>query len=117
VSQLLKLEDAFREYERATGQVLQEELRFAVVFRCLTGLLKTWPQLQVQDGSTYSELRELIVRYGKATLKWSDSLCLSAETSADIVPMDVDCVLEKEKKGKKKGKGSTTWCATLQKFS
>ena len=63
------------------------------------------------------ELRELIVRYGKATLKWSDSLCLSAETSADIVPMDVDCVLEKEKKGKKKGKGSTTWCATLQKFS
>ena len=56
VAQLLKLEAAFREYERTTGEALQEELRFAVVFRCVTGQLKTWLQLQVQDGTSYAEL-------------------------------------------------------------
>lgn len=56
----------------------------------------------MQDGSAYPELRELIVTHDKATLKWSHSMCLSAETSADIVPMDVGRVLEKEKKTKVK---------------
>eukprot|EP00435_Cladocopium_sp_Y103_P049162 s3069_g14.t1 len=107
VSQLLKLQDAFCEYERNTGQALQEELRFAVVFRCVTDsseLGHNMLQLQVQDGSTYSDLHELVVRYNKENLKWSDSMRLAPETSADIVPMDADRVLEKGKKRKSKGK-------------
>ena len=90
VAQLLKLEAAFREYERTTGEALQEELRFAVVFRCVTGQLKTWLQLQVQDGTSYADLREHIVRYDKATLKWTDAMCLASEPSHETVPMDVD---------------------------
>ena len=104
VAQLLKLEAAFREYERTTGEALQEELRFAVVFRCVTGQLKTWLQLQVQDGTSYADLREHIVRYDKATLKWTDAMCLASEPSHETVPMDVDRI-EKGKKGKGKPKG------------
>ena len=104
VAQLLKSEAAFREYERTTGEALQEELRFAVVFPCVTGQLKTWLQLQVQDGTSYADLREHIVRYDKATLKWTDAMCLASEPSHETVPMDVDRI-EKGKKGKGKSKG------------
>ena len=103
----LKLEAAFREYERTTGETLQEELRFAVVFRCVTGQLKTWLQLQVQDGTSFADLREHIVRYDKATLKWTDAMCLASEPSHETVPMDVDRI-EKGKKGKGKPKGMNT---------
>ena len=102
VAQLLRLEAAFREYERTTGEALQEELRFAVVFRCVTGQLKTRLQLQVQDGTSYADLREHIVRYDKATLKWTDAMCLASEPSHETVPMDVGRI-EKGKKGKGKG--------------
>ena len=89
---------------KPTGETLQEELRFAVVFRCVTGQLKTWFQLQVQDGTSYANLREHTVRYDKATLKWTDATCLAFEPSHATVPMDVDRI-EKRKKGKGKPKG------------
>ena len=100
----LKLEAAFREYERTTGETLQEEFCFAVVFRCVTDQLKTWLQLQVQDGTSYADLREHIVRYDKATLKWTDAMCLASEPSHATVSMDVDRT-EKGKNGKGKPKG------------
>ena len=66
--------------------------------------MKTLLQLQVQDGTSHADLREHIVRYDKATLKWTDAMCLASEPSHETVHIDVDRI-EKGKKGKGKSKG------------
>ena len=119
LSQLLRLEDAFREYEK-TGASLSDEIKFAVLMRCLSGQLKTWLQLQVADSGKYTELREAIIKYDRATQKWSDTMILGggdvAREEQLPTPMEVDRMEEKGKggskgKGKQKGKqkGKDSW--------
>ena len=55
--QILKLEDSFREYEKIASP-LADELRFAVLTKCLSGQLKTYLQVTLKDSTTYEELRE-----------------------------------------------------------
>ena len=57
LSQLLRLEEAFREYEK-TGATLNDEIKFSVLMRCITGQLKTWLQLQVAESGSYNDPRE-----------------------------------------------------------
>ena len=103
MSQVMKLESAFSEYEKL-GSALSEELRSAVLLRCLVGQIKTWIQLQLTDSTTYLQIRESVLSYERSTTKWSETMVLgfsnsanSADTSA---PMEVDRI-----KGKSKGKG------------
>ena len=106
LNQLLKLEEAFGEYE-LTGVKLDDTIKFAVLMRCVTGQLKTWLQLNVAETQDYSRLREAIVQYDNATLKWNNAMMLGQETNRDgAVPMKIDRITEKGKGGKKgKGKG------------
>eukprot|EP00435_Cladocopium_sp_Y103_P036504 s948_g9.t1 len=113
--QILKLEDSFREYEKI-AHTLPEEIRFAVLMKCLGGQLKTYLQVTLKDSTTYEELREAALRYDQRTTKRTQSMSLgTAVSSADTSgPMEVDRV-EKGKgkkgksksgsKGKDKGKG------------
>ena len=102
ISQVMKLEQAFAEYEKL-GDILPETIRSAVLLRCLTGQLKTWMQLQLGESTKYSEIREGVLSYERSTTKWSESMVLGdvPDTSA---PMEVDR-LQWNPKGKEKGKG------------
>ncbi len=101
LSQIMKLENAFAEYERL-GTALAEEIRSAVLMRCLTGQLKVWLQLQINETATYLQLRELIVSYERNTSKWTESMVLGADAVVDSsAPMEVDRI---QQKGKGKGK-------------
>ena len=97
--QILKLEDSFKEYEKI-ATALSEELKFAVLLKCLSGQLKTYLQVSMRENMTYEELREATLRYDQCTIKWSQSMALGSSVSASndtSGPMDVDRV--------EKGKG------------
>ena len=86
---------------------LDDAIKFAVLMRCVTGQLKTWLQLNVAETHDYSRLREAIIQYDSATLKWNNSMMLGQEVNKDgPVPMEIDRVMEKGRGGKAgKGKG------------
>ena len=104
ISQVMKLESAFMEYEKL-GDPLPETIRAAVLLRCLTGQLKTWMQLQLGESTKYSDIREGVLSYECSTTKWSESMVLGdvPDTSA---PMEVHR-LQWNSKGKGKGKGKS----------
>ena len=88
LAQVMKLEAAFNEYDRL-GTALSEELRSAVLLRCLVGQIKTWIQLQLTDSTTYLQIRESVLSYERSTTRWSETMVLgfsnssnSADTSA-----------------------------------
>ena len=102
--QVLKMEDSFREYEKI-GSPLNEELKCAVLMKCLGGQLKTYMQVSMKDSTSYEDLREAALRFDQRTIRWTQSMSLGASVSNSdgAVPMEVDRV-EKGKSGGKKGK-------------
>ena len=102
ISQVMKLESAFQEYEKL-GDVLPETIRSAVLLRCLTGQLKTWMQLQLGESTKYADIREGVLSYERSTTRWSESMVLGEVPDASA-PMEVDR-LQWNPKGKDKGKG------------
>ena len=76
--QILKLEDSFREYEKIASP-LADELRFAVLMKCLSGQLKTYLQVTLKDSTTYEELRESALRFDTSTIRWTQSMSLGAQ--------------------------------------
>ena len=106
--QVLKMEDSFREYEKIASP-MNEELKCAVLMKCLGGQLKTFLQVTMKETTSYEELREAALRFDQSTIRWTHSMSLGASVSnaADTaVPMDVDRVEKgKGKKGKSKDAG------------
>ena len=100
MQQLLKLEHAYSEYERM-GSKLNDDLKSAVLMRSLTGQLKTWLQLQVNENTSYSKIREMVMMYDSQTTKWSEQMVLGVDAAGNSndgpVPMEIDRV----EKGKK----------------
>ena len=97
----LRLENAFYEYDKL-GSKLAEELRTAVLLRSVTGQLKVWLQLQIDDSFGYDKVRELILSYERSTAKWTEQMVLGASMTSDTsAPMEVDRI----QKGKGSGKG------------
>ena len=107
MQQLLRLEHAFAEYEKL-GTKLNEDLKTAILMRSLTGQLKVWLQLQVNESTTYAKVREMVLLYDSSTTKWSEQMVLgtdSAMSSAEgPVPMEIDRVQYKGKSKGSKGK-------------
>lgn len=75
MQQVLKLEHAYSEYEKL-GSKLSDDLKTAVLMRSVTGQLKTWLQLQVNEGTTYAKVREMILMYDTSTTRWSEQMVL-----------------------------------------
>ena len=107
LAQLLRLEEAFIEYER-TGSRLEDSLKFAILMKCVSGQLKTWLQLNVAETQDYSRLREAIIQYDNATLRWSSTMMLGQD-SGGPTPMEIDRIGQKGDKGKNKGKGKEAY--------
>ena len=82
LSQILRLENAFYEYDKL-GTKLAEELRTAVLLRSVTGELKVWLQLQIDDTFGYDRVRELILSYERSTAKWTEQMVLGTSMTAD----------------------------------
>eukprot|EP00913_Durusdinium_trenchii_P005454 g5082.t1 len=103
LGQVLRLEEAFVEYEK-TGSKLEDNIRFAVLMRCIGGQLKTWLQLNVAESQNYQKLREAIIQYDNATMKWTNVMMLGADpnNTDGVVPMEIDRI---KGKGNDKGKG------------
>ena len=97
--QLLRLEDAFEEARRASV-TLQDEIKVAVVLRCISGQLRTHVSLQLNEGMTYKELRECLMKWDRAQQKWSHLV-----NTQETVAMEIDRIEGKGEKGKSKGKG------------
>ena len=98
-------------YERITGGELQKELKFSILMKVIGGHLKTHLQLTLREDTTYEQLRESIINYDQATIRWSSAMALgnTVPGQEDAVAMDVDRVDGgKGKKGKGKGKQSSS---------
>jgi hypothetical protein len=103
--QILKLEEAFLELARVSDP-LPENLKLAVLSRCITGQLKTYINVHLDEGASFDTMREAVLRFDRATTKWTSTTVLGQD---DPTPMEVDRIKGKEKgkKGKngKDGKG------------
>ncbi|CAE7291170.1 RE1 [Symbiodinium sp. CCMP2592] len=107
--QLLRLESAFEEYERLEPGGLPENNKMATLLSCLTGQLRQHANVVISEDSTYSDLRELVLRWDGANTKWQTSVASSYGLSdgkkglhdtGDVAPMDIDRVHAKGDKGK-----------------
>eukprot|EP00435_Cladocopium_sp_Y103_P069117 s171_g32.t1 len=98
---VMRLEDSFMEAERA-GVKIQDEVKVAVVLKCLSGQLRTHVNLKLSEGMTYQEEREVLLKYDRAQQRWSHLVQTSEDTA-----MEIDRVQDKGKgkKGGKDGKG------------
>ena len=85
--QLLRLEDAFEEARRASV-TLQDEIKVAVVLRCISGQLRTHVSLQLNEGMTYKELRECLMKWDRAQQRWGHLV----NTQGLPMPMHIDPV-------------------------
>ena len=103
-NQLLRLEEAFDETRKA-GTPLADELKTAILLRCISGSLKTHLNLNMKDGTKYLEVREEVLRWDRAQQKWN-GVSPVVEESHEAVAMEIDRV-EGKGKGGKKGKGKS----------
>lgn len=108
MSQVLKLEHAFAEYEKL-GQTLGDELKTAIRLRSATGQLKTWLQLQVKESTTYNNMREMVMTYDATTTRRSEQMVLGLDGAPGSsydgpVAMEVDRIYKGKNKGKGKGR-------------
>ena len=97
--QILKLEEAFQELARVSDP-LPETIKLAVLTRCITGQLKTCINIHLDEGSSFDQLREAVLRFDRANTRWTPSSVLGQDVVKDeVVAMEVDRI-----KGGKKGK-------------
>ena len=109
--QLLKLEEVFDEMVKA-GMTTQEELKSAILLKCVGGQLKSYVNLTISDNVQHSTLREQVLQWDRSQQKWATSMVASSSTDCKgSMPMDSDRVQDAKGKGKKgkydhqKGKG------------
>ena len=109
MSQLVRLEEHFVQFEKMGGK-LTDEMKSAVVLKCVSGPLKIHMNLSLNESSTYAEIREVIKAYDTATTKWTDTVSSSSyspQTAADptgLPPMEMTELREAKLLGKEKGR-------------
>ena len=107
LNQLIKLEEMFEE-TRKSGTAAQDELKVAIVLKCVSGPLTTQLNLMLDGAAKYADARDQLLRWDRTQQKWA-GLVLPMEDGAghhdDAVPMEVDRIGEKSWKKGKGGKG------------
>ena len=107
LSQITKLEDRFKEYDKISQQPIGEEMKFAILLRCVTGQRRMHLNVNLKEDSSYESLREMILHFDRANIRWTEAMSLGTSSSPQdleggdgVARMDIDRV-----KGKDKGKG------------
>lgn len=110
MAQVMRLEEHFLQYEKLGGK-LTDEMKSAVLLKCINGPLKVHLNLSLNEGSKYETIRDVIKTYDTATTKWSEAAVspfspLSPPGDPNgPSPMEVDRIKGKGKDSKGKGKG------------
>ena len=97
--QLLKLEEVFDETVKSR-RTIQEELKSAMLLRCVGGQLKSYLNLTIVDAAQYSTLGEQVLQWDRSQQKWATSMVASSSANQGPMPMDVDRVQRAKGKGK-----------------
>lgn len=83
LSQLIRLEEMFEE-TRKSGTVVQDELKVAIVLKCVSGPLKTQLNLMLDVAAKYADVRDQLLRWDRSQQKWA-GLVLPMEDGAVIM--------------------------------
>ena len=104
LAQIVKFEEAFREYDKISPQPLAVEMKFAILLRCITGQLRMHINVTLKEDASYDTLRETVLQYDQASIRWTEAMALGTSRTDDggPAPLEVDRV--KGGKGKDKGK-------------
>ena len=100
--QILKLEELCRKYEQSASKPVDSELKAAILLRALPPSLRTHVSINCPENASYDVLREVILRYERATQKWTTQVVTGFTSLDTSAPMEVDLV-QKGKAGKSKG--------------
>ena len=68
--QLLKLEDALEEARKA-GATIPDQLKQAILRKCVAGQLRTHLNLAIQETTTFAELRGHVLRWDRSQQRWN----------------------------------------------
>ena len=71
LDQILGLERLRTEYVRASGSDIADDIMLSVLVRALPKAIQQLVQLQMNENSTYAQVRSLVVGYEKTTTSWS----------------------------------------------
>ena len=108
-----EIEELFETYKQTTGNEVDQTMKTAVLLRLLAPELKRHVQLFMSNNdTTYSQLKDLIADYDRATSTWTPNMVKPhpTTTSGDSQDMDIDRVGKgKGKYPKGKGKGKFDW--------
>ena len=105
--QVLDLERVFSEYETSSQQLLQEELKTALLVRCLPNNIKNQLNAALPEDASYAQVRETVFRIERQQFKWQGVAYFNVANTPEPVPMEIDAVTKGgQGKGKGKGKGS-----------
>ena len=95
-------------YEMATGNQLPESAKVGILVATTTGRLHEHLVLNMNDTTTYAQVRVTIMNYIKSKKLSTKAM---KQTTDGISPMDVDAI----DKGKGKTKGNKKYCTICQK--
>ena len=106
---ILSFERLVGDYEAISPHKYAADLKIATLLSGLPAEMRRYLQMQVNEKSTYEDIREKILQYERSSSSWSSetvlrSLGIGVVNQSDPTAMDVDRVENKGKKGKK-GKG------------
>ena len=76
---LLKLEEVFHETVKS-GTAIQEELKSAILLRCVGGQLKSYMNLTTGENVQRSTLREQVLEWDRSQQRWATSMVASSST-------------------------------------
>jgi len=112
LDQVLGLERLRAEYAKSSGAEVPDDLMLSVLVKSLPRHIQQHIQLQMDESSSYEDIRSLVIGYEKITASWSpgkihSELGIVSQSKSGPAPMEVDLVCTYPKgKGKNKGKPS-----------
>ena len=101
---LLKFEEMIEQYERASGSIMDDDLKVSVVLGGTDGAVRQHLLLNQKETSKYGTLRQYLLSYEQATRWTTTDLINSGRDHQGQADMDISRIEDKGK-GKYKGKG------------
>ena len=86
LSQIVELKEAFREYDKISMQPLATEMKFAILLRCINGQLRMHINVTPKEDATYDALREMVLQYDRASIRWTEAMALGTMRADDGGP-------------------------------
>ena len=106
---LLKFEEMIEEYERASGSVMDDDLKVSVVLGGTEGAVRQHLLLNQKETSKYGTLRQYLLSYEQATRWTTTDLINSGRDHQGQADMDISRIEDKGKGKDRYYKGKGKW--------